>query len=131
MVQTGPHFAGAGADADGGIVEVVIAGDGDAALALLRRERFDSLVVDLALAALDGWCLLAAVGHRPDRPRLIVIVRDRSEIDRARNLGADLCVTAGTQVHVRALTRSTKEMTWPPRPLPSSSPRPTTSGVHA
>src|SRR5882757_6765377 len=123
MVRSGPHLAEA-IDA-----EVTIAGDGDTALALLRRERFDSLVVDLALEPLDGWCLLAAVGSRPDRPRLIVIVGARSEIDRARRLGADLCVTAGTPVHARALTRSTKETTWPARPLPTSSPRPTTSGV--
>jgi DNA-binding response OmpR family regulator len=125
MVQRGPH------PCDPIEAEAVIAADGDTALALLRRERFDALVVDLALAPLDGWCLLAAVGSRPDRPRIIVIAGDRSDIDRARRLGADLCVTAGTQLHARALTRSTKEMTWPTRPLPTSSRRPTPSGVRA
>jgi CheY-like chemotaxis protein len=128
MVQRGPDLSDADADAE---TEAVIAGDGDAALALLRRECFDTVVVDLALAPLDGWCVLAAVGSRPERPRLIAIVRDRSEIDRARRLGADLCVMPGTRVHARALTRSTKEMTWPTQPLPSSSRRPTTSGARA
>src|SRR5258708_4586412 len=84
-------------------VEPAIAPDGEAALAMLRREHFDAVLVDLALAPLDGWCVLAAVGSRAVRPRLVAIVADRADITRARILGADLCVAAGTQLHARAL----------------------------
>ena len=111
-------------------VEPVIAGDGEAALALLRRERFDAVVVDLGLAPLDGWCVLAAVGSRRERPRLVAIVADRADVARARLLGADSCVAAGTRLHARALVRSTKETTCP-RPLETNFPRMTTSGVSA
>jgi DNA-binding response OmpR family regulator len=109
-------------------VEPAIAPDGEAALAMLRREHFDAVLVDLALAPLDGWCVLAAVGSRAERPRLVAIVADCADIPRARILGADLCVAAGTQLHARALVRSTKEMTCP-RPLTTNSPRTTRTGV--
>ncbi len=98
-------------------VETVVATDGDAALALAARELFDAVLVDLRLPPLDGWCVLAALGTWPDayRPRIIATVGDRGEILRARSLGADLCVAAGTNLHARALMRSTKE-----RPCPQS-----------
>jgi len=116
-------------------VEPAIAPDGEAALALLRRERFDAVMLDLRLEPLDGWCVLAAIGSWTERPRLIAAVGDRGDIDRALHLGADLCVMAGTHLHARALTRSTarlpeamaKEMECP-RP-PTSFPRPMPSGV--
>jgi len=120
-------------------VEPAIASDGETALALLRRERFDAVLLDLRLDPLDGWCVLAAVGSWSVRPRLIAAVGDRGDIDRALHLGADLCVMAGTHVHARALTRSTarlpeampeamaKEMECPRPPI--SFPRPMPSGV--
>jgi CheY-like chemotaxis protein len=115
-------------------VEPAIASDGEVALGLLRREHFDAVMVDLRLDPLDGWCVLAAVGGWSERPRLIAVVGDRADIDRALLLGADLCVTAGTQLHARALTRSTAEMPKEmkcPRPLRTSFRRATTSGVSA
>ena len=124
-VQNGPDLEDA---------EAVVAADGDAALGLLRRERFDSLIVDLGLAPLDSWCVLATVGNWVERPRLVAIVTDPEHVGRALVLGADLCVMAGTQLHARALTRSTattpspKEMKCPQPPRPTSR-RPTTSGV--
>ena len=130
MVQRGPDLED---------VEPVIAGDGDAALRLLRRERFDAVIVDLGLAPIDSWCVLATVGNWVDRPRLVAVVEDADHVGRALVLGADLCVMAGTQLHARALTRSTsamrpemtlgreeKECLQPPR---TSFPRPTMSGV--
>ena len=110
--------------------EAVVAPDGDAALELLRRERFDALIVDLGLAPIDSWCLLATVGNWVERPRLVAVVTHPDHVGRAMVLGADLCVMAGTQLHARALTRSTKEMQCP-RPPTTSSRRPTTSGVRA
>jgi CheY-like chemotaxis protein len=112
-------------------IEPAIAPDGETALALLRRDRFDAVLLDLRLEPLDGWCVLAAVGSWSERPRLIAAVGDRGDIDRALLLGADLCVMAGTQVHARALTRSTaslpEEMECP-RP-PTSFPRRMPGGV--
>ena len=70
-------------------VEQAVVADGEAALALLDREPFDAVVVDTALPVLDGWMLLAAVGSRPERPRLIASVGDPAEVPRARRLGAD------------------------------------------
>lgn len=102
MVQCGPEVEDA---------EPVIAGDGEAALDLLRRERFDTVIVDLGLAPIDGWCVLATVGNWVDRPRLVAIVpagdRASAHVGRALVLGADLCMTAGTLVDARALMPST------------------------
>jgi CheY-like chemotaxis protein len=123
MVQQDLYFDGPGLED----IEPAIAADGETALALLRRERFDAVLLDLRLEPLDGWCVLAAVGSWSERPRLIAAVGDRGDIERARHLGADFCVMAGTQLHARALTRSTKEMECP-RP-PTSYPRPMPSGV--
>jgi len=112
--------------------EAVIAADGDAALDLLRRERFDALIVDLGLAPIDSWCVLATVGNWVERPRLVAVVTDPAHVGRALMLGADLCVMAGTQLHARALIRTTPEMREErecPRPQPTSFPRPTPSGV--
>jgi CheY-like chemotaxis protein len=110
---------------DAGEVEWEVAPDGETALDLLAREPFDAVVCDLGLPPLDGWCVLAAVGPRPERPRLIARVADRSDIERARHLGADLCVLAGTQLNARAF-----QSTWKQH-RKTNSPRPTTSGVPA
>jgi CheY-like chemotaxis protein len=125
MVEPGPD----GRDlAD---VEVAIAPDGRAALDRMRRERFDAVVCDVSLEPLDGWCVLAAAGSWRERPRLVAVVADAGEAGRARRLGADLCVVAGTKLHARALLRSTKEKTTWPRPHSTSSRRTTRRGASA
>jgi CheY-like chemotaxis protein len=128
MVQRDLYFDGPDLED----IEPAVAEDGEAALAWLRTERFDAVLVDLRLEPLDGWCVLAAVGHWPEKPRVIAVVGARCDIDRALLLGADLCVMAGTQLHARALTRSTpvvpKEMKCP-QPPTTSFPTPTPSGV--
>ena len=114
--------------------EAVVAADGDAALGLLRRERFDAVIVDLGLAPIDSWCVLATIGDWVERPRLVAIVTDAAHVGRALVLGADLCVMAGTQLNARALCPATSELpkeTQCPRPLETNFPRPTTSGVPA
>jgi hypothetical protein len=87
-------------------------------------------MLDLSLPPLDGWYVLAALGHIPlaDRPRVVAMVAARPDIERARMLGADLCVAAGTAVHARALSSPNKERPWRRSPA-SSCPRPTTSGA--
>jgi DNA-binding response OmpR family regulator len=125
MVQRGPELDNA---------EPVVAGDGDSALTLLRHERFDAVILDLGLAPLDGWCVLATVGTWVERPRLVAIVSDDDHVGRALVLGADLCVPPGTPVDARALfcstTQNPKELECP-QPLPPTFPSPTTSGVRA
>jgi CheY-like chemotaxis protein len=113
------------ADADSFGVEWEVAPDGQAALDLLARERFDAVVCDLSLPPLDGWCVLAALGPQAARPRLIVRVGERAEIERAKFLGADLCVLAGTQLNARAFQPS-----WQRHPK-TNFPQPTTSGALA
>jgi CheY-like chemotaxis protein len=138
MVQRDLYFDGPDLED----LEPAIAADGETALSWLRQERFDAALLDLRLPPLDGWCVLAAVGSWPEnavKPRLIAVVGDRNDIDRALFLGADLCVMAGTQLHARALTRSTSAMRPEMRPgreekecLQSrriTFPRPTRSGV--
>ena len=120
--------AGAVAPVEPVEVETVAVHDGDTALARLRAERFDAVVVDLALAPLDGWCVLATVGAWRERPRLTAIVADAAERDRARRLGADTCLSAGTRRGVGALSGSTdaKETPTPWRAPLTTSSRPTT-----
>jgi CheY-like chemotaxis protein len=119
--------------------EAVIAADGDDALGRLRRERFDAVILDLGLAPLDSWCVLATVGNWVERPRLVAIVTNPDHVGRALVLGADLCVMAGTQLHARALIRSNteipspemrKELQCPQSPRPTS-PETTTVGASA
>jgi DNA-binding response OmpR family regulator len=110
---------------DGEDVEWHVAPDGQTAVDLLARERFDSVVLDLALPPLDGWYVLAAIGPQADRPRVIARLRDRADVERARRLGADLCVLAGTHLHARAF-----QSPWRQHPK-TNCPRPTTSGVPA
>jgi CheY-like chemotaxis protein len=135
MVQRDLYFDGPDLED----IEPAVAVDGETALACLRRERFDAVLLDLRLEPLDGWCVLAAVGGWPEKPRLIAVVGERGDIDRALHLGADLCVMAGTQLHARALQRSTpamrpettlgREEMQCPQSRRTSFPRPTTSGV--
>jgi len=106
-------------------IEQVVAPDGEAAVALLQREWFDAVIIDLRREPLDGWCVLSAIGCWPTRPRLVAIVGERADIARAKSLGADRCTLAGTRLNVRALDQAC-------RPHPeTSSPDPTPSGVRA
>lgn len=124
-VQNGPDLEDA---------EAVVAADGDAALDMLRRERFDAVIVDLGLAPIDSWCVLATVGNWVERPRLVAIVTDPDHVGRAIVLGADLCVMAGTQLHARALCRATMELPKEmqcPQPPTTSFRRATRAGASA
>jgi DNA-binding response OmpR family regulator len=106
-------------------VEQVVAPDGEAAVALLQREWFDAVIIDLRREPLDGWCVLSAIGCWPTRPRLVAIVGERADIARAKSLGADRCTLAGTRLNLRALHAACR-----PHPETSSrSPKP--SGVRA
>jgi CheY-like chemotaxis protein len=85
------------ADAD---VHAVILSDGHAAVSALDTWDPHVVLVDLTLPPLDGWCVLAAVGARADRPLLVVRVADASQVERAVALGADAWVD--NDVHIVA-----------------------------
>jgi two-component system response regulator BaeR len=83
--------------------EAALVVDGDDAVRRVVVESPDACVLDLTLPPLDGWLVLAALGSRPDRPRLVVYARP-GDASRAMALGADACVTDRGAV-VAALTR--------------------------
>jgi DNA-binding response OmpR family regulator len=84
--------------ADAGI-EARTVSDGFAAVVAIASWEPDVVLLDLSLAPLDGWWVLAGAGARVDGP-LIVVRADRTEIDRAIALGADAWVDE--DVHVVA-----------------------------
>ena len=90
------------------------------ALELLDRERFDAVLLDLNLPPIDSWLVLAALGHRSERPRIVVAVGNQNEVERAQALGADVCVVAGTTAPARALTSAWQRHQRTSRPTPSS-----------
>ena len=116
VIQRGLEFDG---------IEQVVAPDGEAAVALLQREWFDAVLLDLDHEPLDGWCVLSAVGCWPARPRLIATVSERADVPRAEALGADHCMVAGTNLNARALQAACR----PHRE--TDSPPPTPHGARA
>lgn len=69
--------------------------DGEAALAALRRARYDLLVTDLDMPRMGGHALLARVRRDPTLAAIPVIVvssRDAAEHARARAAGAAACL---------------------------------------
>ncbi len=100
VVQSCPEVACAVSStlADAGI-EALIVSDGFRAVAAIAAWEPDVVLLDLTLAPLDGWWVLAGVGARVDGP-LIVVRADRTEIERAIALGADAWVD--DDVHVVA-----------------------------
>jgi CheY-like chemotaxis protein len=50
-----------------------LAADGDEALQRLRRDRFDVVLLDLAMPVLDGFGVLAALHDDPAAPPVVVL----------------------------------------------------------
>ena len=66
---------------------VTTAGDGEAALAAVERERPTAMVLDLMMPRLDGFEVLHALRARPstrDLPVIIMTAKDLTEEDRVR-----------------------------------------------
>jgi DNA-binding response OmpR family regulator len=81
-------------------VHAIVLSDGHAAVSAVETWDTHVVLVDLTLPPLDGWCVLAAVGARADRPLLVVRVADASQVERAVALGADAWVD--NDVHIVA-----------------------------
>ena len=78
MVQSRPEVARAVSDAlaEAG-VEAIVVTDGHAAVEAVTTWAPDVVLVDLTLAPLDGWYVVAALGTLRDRPLVVVRVADR------------------------------------------------------
>jgi len=65
--------------------------DGDAALAVIRTERFDLAILDLGLPGIDGLDVLRAVRRLPDGPSVLILSARGALDDKVRglDLGAD------------------------------------------
>jgi DNA-binding response OmpR family regulator len=93
IVQSRPDVAnGLSASLAAVGVEALVVADGQAALSAVGTWDPAVVLVDLTLAALDGWYVLAAVGALRDRPLLVVRVEGGSDAERAVALGADAWV---------------------------------------
>jgi len=72
-------------------LETTLALDGDTAVRLAVTDPPDAVLVDVTLAVLDGWYVLASLGARDPRPPLVAYVAP-SDAARATRLGADAFV---------------------------------------
>jgi DNA-binding response OmpR family regulator len=101
VVQSRPEVARAvSASLAEAEVHAIVLYDGHAVVTAVETWEPHVVLVDLTLPPLDGWCVLAAVGARVDRPLLVVRVADASQVERAVALGADAWVD--DDVHVVA-----------------------------
>ena len=66
--------------------EVNVVADAAEALARLRHERFDAVVTDIVLPAMDGWQLIAAAIREQPMLRLVAMTGAGGEGDRERAL---------------------------------------------
>ena len=81
-------------------VETIRADDGPDLLRLVAVYEPEVVVVDVTLPPLDGWCVLAELGHRRigSRPEIVVRVADHRQAERALLLGADAWAADDAQV---------------------------------
>ena len=71
--------------------EVSVCEDGLTALNLIRRERFDLIILDVNLPKLDGFALLQKVRESaPSQPIILISARtDKEDVTHGLRLGAD------------------------------------------
>ncbi|MFA5099721.1 MAG: response regulator [Candidatus Omnitrophota bacterium] len=73
-------------------IQSKLAGDGKEALAILEKESFDLIILDLILPGLDGFGLLTMIKDLPlasNTPVIVLSARDsKQEKEEAKRLGA-------------------------------------------
>jgi DNA-binding response OmpR family regulator len=90
--------------------EPILAFDADAAVAQALADPPAAVVADLTLPVLDGWCIVAALGHRPDQR--VVAYGCPADARRAARLGA------GATVHDRGdVVRTLGQLLREPEPV--------------
>lgn len=75
--------------------------NGEEALAILKDEQFDLILLDLIMPKVDGFEVLQALQGRKPFPKLIVLsnLGQEEDIARTRQLGAiDYCVKSNTPI---------------------------------
>jgi len=98
--------------------QVVVAGDGEQALAQARREQPDLIILDLMLPELDGLEVCRTLRRETDVPIIMLTARD-AEVDRVvgLELGADDYVVKPFSVReLMARVKSVLRRTAPRRP---------------
>ena len=75
--------------------ETALAADGELALARVRDERFDLMLLDVMMPVLDGWAVLERLPEIAGAPAVIVVSAKTAAADiaRAKELGAADYVT--------------------------------------
>jgi two-component system KDP operon response regulator KdpE len=75
--------------------EVMVAGTGEQALALLGAERYDVVLLDINLPGLDGIETCEEIQRLPARPQVLMLTVRDSEEDKAKafEAGADDYIT--------------------------------------
>jgi two-component system, cell cycle response regulator CpdR len=83
--------------------EVKVVADATDALARVRNERFDTVVIDIVLPDMDGWQLIAAAIR--ERPMLRLVAMTGADMEaaheRARALGLPVLQQPFTRVELR------------------------------
>jgi signal transduction histidine kinase/CheY-like chemotaxis protein/ligand-binding sensor domain-containing protein len=108
-----------------GIV-VNIAGDGQEALAILGRERFDAVLMDCQMPVMDGYQATRALRQRPDLQDLPVIAMTANAMagDRQKVLQAGMNDHLAKPIRVDELFATLARWVHPAPPDPEASPPP-------
>lgn len=104
--------------------EITVCTDGIAALAQLRKARFDMLVIDLMIERLDGLSLLMVL--RQDRPENIIVISallDDMTVQRCLELGVTgflpkpcrICSVVQNIEHILSIKRKREEGVFDPQ----------------
>ncbi|HEY9064440.1 MAG TPA: response regulator [Burkholderiaceae bacterium] len=103
-----------------GIV-VNIAGDGQEALAILGRERFDAVLMDCQMPVMDGYEATRALRHRPELKDLPVIAMTANAMagDRQKVLEAGMNDHVAKPIHVDDLFATLARWVQPALPAPA------------
>lgn len=88
----------------GHAARVIGAPDAYQALAHLRDESVDLVVLEIFLPGADGLEVLRRIRTRPDPPRVVIVTHSHSSVAMARALGADAVLTKPAEPDLLAET---------------------------